>query len=423
MEGDQIFDKPSLGQIIGYARKDALLKCAKLIMTLDPSIEISLDSTTQNLRKEIQKILDEHPKIRVLIPGMEHLGEDRPVTPLLDLDHDSEEENAASPSLKFDHTRKNPNLLIPPSTSLSRSMDPLERDIRHRMRFQPEPVKEDSNKIIKFLQEARARGIKFSGSPNEGVTIFLRKFEQLASLFQLTGELRLTVINDLLGGSAERWFRIHINDWISWEIFRKRFVQVYGSLDQDAIILEKMLRRKQVEGERPIHFISTILDMNDTLDVPQLEKTILNIAKNNLLPEYQKGLALMPICNFSDLEIACQNLESVFIRSQKFQPPESSLLTDPEFGDLSLVDGNEGSCSAVQGECFHCHQQGHFMRDCPERKKRVTFHTPSPSNPTPVNSNLSVQQMGQLEAKLETMLEKKMEELWKKFKEEKESGN
>jgi len=76
--------------------------------------------------------------------------------------------------------------------------------------------------------------------------------------------------------------------------------------------------------------------MNESLETPLTDKVILPTLKNNLLPKYQRALALQPITKINKLESYCRLLENSFESDDRYSPPSQVLLNDPEFGPSSF---------------------------------------------------------------------------------------
>lgn len=246
--------------------------------------------------------------------------------------------------------------------------------------------------------------ITFDGASSKGsVNSFLRRVEELrvsrncrkAELFQSA--------SDLFKGFALEWYRSQLrqqrfNSWDSLVIaLRRDFLPV----DYDDQLKLEILKRTQGQNERVIIFISIMENLFDCLSILPSEAERLKIIRNNLLPSYQKHLALRDIGDIAKLSEVCRALEEAENIERKFVPPPRRNISALEPGlvydysippvpstsnsscercacrsNSSTIFTNHGGCRdskvvnsrvprQVAGiRCFRCNERGHTAQVC-----------------------------------------------------------
>lgn len=232
------------------------------------------------------------------------------------------------------------------------------------------------SRTLRFLKDARQRGIKFTGLVNESARTFIRKFEELARLHNLSEGDRRLAIADLLEGPVERHYRVSQHLWPTWASFRDGFLGCYAQKTTDAQILKNITQRSQHSSERPHLYIAAVRAMAEELIHPIPDHSLLQIIKDNLLPKYSSQLALFNTPDFVALESACSVIERSQLTAQQFQPPPTYLLQDPDFGcqiqtqekkQVAELTGEE-QIMAVTENCYNCNGP-HRYKQCSQPLK------------------------------------------------------
>lgn len=231
-------------------------------------------------------------------------------------------------------------------------------------------------RALRFLKDARQRGIKFSGLVNESARNFIRNFEELAVLHGLSEGDRRMAIADLLEGPVARHYRMSKHLWPTWQVFRAEFLECYATKTTDAQMLKNIAQRSQHTSERPHLFIAAVREMAGELGHPIPDYSLLQIIKENLLPAYSSQLALFSTPDFSALEAACAVIERSLQTAKQFQPPPEYLLKDPDFGVQVPTQSRaavaevreEEEILAVTENCYNCNGP-HRYKLCPHPLK------------------------------------------------------
>lgn len=443
--------KTTLSRFIWALKKEELQALVNHIKDIsENAIQINPDQAMDQLRRDLSTTLRNRTDLRIQVEGLEHLTEDVSPHPQTDeqnpfefpdgtvgdvhhqhqldtqVDYSDEEGASAgatqSPSGHLNVTERSIKFKVPrsdrhsgygtgaisrtrqeqpaadsiPNPELQRRLAEVEQmrqqleqltaNLRQQQQH-PGPRDQPSGSVVlRFLKEARGRKLAYAGLPADSPREFLMQFDHLVQLMGVSTQDRLLVFRDLLIGEAQRWVRSQrgVNDW---HTLRERFEAAYLPRQQDAIILNKIVNRRQAEGERPLHFIAAVTTMNDRLASPLTTPILISTLTSNMLPVYQEKLAgTYPAASVQEFIDLCCDLETTVQAINRFRPSTAELLADPDIGFSGAAGPSsrpataplQRHVTALQQEnppvmqvdalttgCFNCQQEGHFYAQCP----------------------------------------------------------
>lgn len=221
--------------------------------------------------------------------------------------------------------------------------------------------------------------LKFTGNSN-GLPIenFIYRVEAL-TVQTLQGDFDLLCRNasSLFEGKAADWFwRYHRSvSSVSWHDLCRALRRQYSDSRTDIDIRELIRDRKQNRGENFDSFYESIVELTDRLKEPLSENMLVEILRRNLLPEIQHEILNLKINSLQELRDICRKRE-FFMQDIRRKHPVP--FTKPGFGlkrvseleeiensDMGeLLDSASDEVSALNFNCWNCHQLGHRYQDC-----------------------------------------------------------
>lgn len=207
--------------------------------------------------------------------------------------------------------------------------------------------------------------IFFDGTPASGsVNAFLQRIEELRLARNCSKEELFQSAADIFRGIGLEWYRSQLrrNRFDSWDnlvlALRKDFLPV----DYDDHLKSEILKRTQGANEKVVIFVSIMENLFNCLSDPPPEAERLKIIKKNLLPSYQKHLALQTINNLTDLCNICRALEEAELIQSKFVPPPRRNVCTLEPG-LSY-EGDIRDQPSTSSDNFCCSHNNNFTQKC-----------------------------------------------------------
>lgn len=243
--------------------------------------------------------------------------------------------------------------------------------------FIPNTIKCSSRgKFINFEK----LNLNFNGSscPLE----FLTRLEELKPLKNFDDVQSLLALPVLLSGIALKWYRGKKHEINSWSHFKVLFLERFVPFGHNFDLEKKIRNLKQGKTETLTDFITEVVDLSSKLIHPLTEPVLLDIIKDNMLPEYAWHLVGRSVLTLNELSRLGREIESLQIKL--VTPVESVAAVLPSSSNLvchkcKLAGHDHRACRKIPGICcFKCGHRGVVTRHCP--KCNPTMESPKISN-------------------------------------------
>lgn len=242
-----------------------------------------------------------------------------------------------------------------------------------------------------FAQTAdrmRRWGITFDGTSDP--LRFLERLEERAASYRISTEHMPQAIPELLGGTAEDWFRTSGLQGETWKVFRAEFLDFFLPPRYFQRLEDEIRMRYQRTSEAFKMYLLEIRLMMRRAGYTEAQE--LERAYENMLPEYQLFVRRTDVRTLRDLTALATNYEVTRERERSRRQwssyPESTSigLTEPKGTTWTPIINKPSSNPETptttvntaaggpqpintRGACRNCGVTGHFAREC--RGQRV----------------------------------------------------
>jgi len=216
-------------------------------------------------------------------------------------------------------------------------------------------------------------GIRFNGTDGgNSVEEFLRHFDSLCKLYEVTWVQIRKSFQLLLGGSALRWYldflgREPEHDWPS---LKAALMQMFGSFATDTDILIQIMQEKQKDHEPVNKYFERVLALRQGMKVPTPEKEFVGILYRLLKGDLAQQVDPTYMITIEQLRQRCLNIEHREgpLRFNSHQRQIHELHT--ELPDYSIARPVEELKTGLDNnsqrswKCWNCQQTGHGFFNC-----------------------------------------------------------
>ena len=177
-----------------------------------------------------------------------------------------------------------------------------------------------SNQVYEANKKLAARNLKFSGKERDAAD-YLNGLNQCRISNGIRERDLLRAIPTTLTDVARRWFWSNRRDCSSWKDFRHAFKRRFVSVLSDREVRSELMARTQAKGEKIASYLSCFKHIVKHFKHPPRLAEQLELAMDNMLPEYQDFMDNKDITSYADIEKYGQRLEKRHDRRERYQPP------------------------------------------------------------------------------------------------------
>lgn len=213
---------------------------------------------------------------------------------------------------------------------------------------------------------------KFTGEGS--LMAFLEKIETLRISRNCTTEELFSSAGDLFELQAWTWWHNnHIkNRFSNWDDLVEKLKGTFLRHNYDKNLLDEIKCRKQDPKESVSVFISSIEGLFYRLNTVPREKDIVDIIRENVLPDYVRALALHDIETISDLTNLCKKLENSIQVTSSYKPSFRGRYMEPDLSRPGFsAHSNVNAISTLK--CWNCLSLGHKYNECSEQRNKFCY--------------------------------------------------
>lgn len=260
--------------------------------------------------------------------------------------------------------------------------------------------------------------IRYGGSKDGSAEDFLERLEDAAEMEGYHPDELLPAMGNILQALPRQWHRVRRDNWNTWQDFRNAFLFRFGTRELQGKLRDYLHKRVQAENETASDFIICLEGIAARLEQPITPKEFLDIAHENLLPDYRMQIRRSKLRNIDDLLERALERESVWasckqVRLQatdleapvaEFAPPPKTIKKGTSVAAIAETDkkktlkkktfsskkqekistGSPGTATSPEVKeettaskstsnfkvtCWNCNQEGHTLSKCPKPLK------------------------------------------------------
>lgn len=253
-----------------------------------------------------------------------------------------------------------------------------------------EPHRNETRHLLPSLHKWN---LTFNGKT--GVNDFLERVEELRIARGYSKPQMFQSAVEMFSETALLWYRSVKHELTNWDDLIRRLRSTFLPCDYEHRLWEEIRNRTQGIDEKICVYVAVMENLFNRLSRRPSETTRIEIIRRNLLPDYQRALALEVVSTLQRLVQICKTIEDVNERVQTLRSPPTNLahLLEPTLAyqksryashavDVAetMVQSpyqDQSACSAILA-CWNCRQAGHLARNCSQPINRHCFRCGAP---------------------------------------------
>lgn len=189
-----------------------------------------------------------------------------------------------------------------------------------------------SRSNINIFDRVKSWNTQFSGAPNDNVETFLRKVHKCQKACNMTDEELFSVLPVMLSEIAENWWERRQNSFENFYAFKQALLRRFGNVQNTrSKLISDIVLRTQGDLESGADFLDNCrLMWEHARDGNFSEAARLDMAFNNLRPEYHEFISREDFGSFDGLEDLLLNFDNKRKRTPLRSPPLPQDMTFPD---------------------------------------------------------------------------------------------
>lgn len=222
-----------------------------------------------------------------------------------------------------------------------------------------------SNARGSCLKEATRKGITFSGSRKDDLSLFIARVERTIECFELSERDKVRVVSELLTGDAEILVESIRHDIHTWIDLKTVLQNTYLPQQHSEDVRRQVIRMQQSADMTAAHFVAKVRVKNAQSQEPFRDPELISIITTNMHPSYGPHLARFgrKIRNWKDLTEACSQAETIM----RLEDRATSVTKSERLNIQTTEVYDEVDIATLI--CYSCQKVGHKQAECPKTKE------------------------------------------------------